>query len=64
MNKDKAMKKLEGKTGKGKWLYRKLNGKFSILNSLSDPKYLREAIHLFSDEQIEAAAEWLSSETA
>ena len=59
MSKDEAKKFLEGKTGRGKWLYKKLNGKFAILESLSDPKYLREAIYLFSDAQIEAATDWL-----
>ena len=59
MTRSDAMKLLEGKTGKGKWLYKKLNGEFAILECLHDPKHLKEAIYLFSDVQIEAAIDWL-----
>jgi hypothetical protein len=61
MIKQEALKKLEGKTGRGKWLYRKFNGEFAILNSLRDPYWLSEAIYLFSDEKINAAVEWMVS---
>jgi hypothetical protein len=64
MIKAEALKKLEGKTGPGKWLYQKMTGEFAILNSYSDPKYLKKAIYLFTNEQIEAAAEWMAEATA
>jgi len=64
MTKDEAMKKLEGKTGWDKWLIRKLNGDFAIISNAGDPHWIKEAMYLFSKEQIEAAAEWLARETA
>jgi len=59
MTKNDAMKLLEGKTGRDKWLYKKFNGEFAILECSHDPKHLKEAILLFADCQIEAAIEWL-----
>ena len=64
MTRDDAKKWLDGKTGRDKWLYRKMNGEFAILECSHDPKHLKEAIHLFADVQIEAAVEWLTEEVA
>jgi len=63
MTVQEAMKKLEGKTGRGKWLIRS-GGEFSILNSLRDPYWHSEAMYLGSDVQIAAAAEWMAEATA
>jgi hypothetical protein len=64
MTKQEALKKLEGKTGMDKWLFRKLSGEFAIKTSSRDPYWLSEAIHLLSNEQINAAAEWMVEVTA
>ena len=64
MTRGDAKKWLEGKTGRDKWLYRKGNGEFAILECQHDPKHLKEAILLFADVQIEAAIEWLTEEVA
>ena len=59
MTKQEALEKLEKYRGSRLWLFRNSEGKFCIGNFGRDPHWLREAIFLFSDEQIEAAAEWI-----
>ena len=60
MTKQEAMEKLEKYRGSRLWLFRNGEGKFCVKDFPGDPHWLKEAIFLFSDEQIEAAAEWVA----
>ena len=60
MTKTEALEKLKGKTGRDKWLVQEQTGEFVILNSQIDPWWRTKAINLFSNDQIEAAAEWIA----
>ena len=65
MTKQEALEKLE--KYKGKWLYRdnrEDSGEFFILDCRRDPFWIKKAMYLGSQEQIEAAAELVAEVTS
>jgi len=63
MTKQEAMEKLEKYHRSGLWLYRNSEGRFCIKAFYKDPWWIKEAIYLFSQDQLEAAAEWVAEVT-